>query len=192
MILLDYKLKHAGSGKGPAVNFRTRKNCIMVLNILTNVTWLDYLLFLGASLTIYYLVVGIKFYSQDFKEILSGQRYPKINASPGKSGNHRGDPLQDTVDYSDDPSVAGGFEQTNDETFELVERLISTMKIVIQDSADKQMNKEEFTQRIAKILEFYSDLKQSQFQWAINELIISECEKIEFIPLSEDELMQLW
>ena len=164
----------------------------MLLNILTNVSWLNYLVIIALLLAAYYLFVGVKYYSDELKEIFTLKRHggglkPALDKSNGSTPSlgEDGEPI-------DDYDLSDGFEHTTDETFELVERLISTLKVVVQDSADNQMDKAEFTDRLRKILEFYGDLKNSQFQFAVNELIISECEKIDFVPLSEDELMKLW
>lgn len=163
----------------------------MLLNILTNVTWLNYLIVIAVVLVLYYLFIGIRYYSDELKEVFTLSSSTKQNSSlrASDTGNHTNvneAPILEEFEQSE------GFEDTVDETFEMVERLIATLKSMIQDSAEQQLDNVTFSERLRKILEYYGDLKHSQFQFAINELIISECEKIDFNPPSEDELLGLW
>lgn len=164
----------------------------MFLNILTKISWQDYLLVVVAALIAYYVFVAFKFYSQEVKEIVTGGSHGAHSVLKQTHENHHTSQKNQYEDYSDPEQNVPAFEDTPDATFELVERLISTLKIIVKQSADKEFTKEEFSERLTKIFGFYPDLKYSQFQPAIHELIISECEKLEYIPISEDELMELW
>jgi len=82
--------------------------------------------------------------------------------------------------------------QETDDTFQQVEELTASLKEAIAIAVDKECIKEEFILSLQLLLKKYYFLKGSLFQEAINNLILSECEKYGSIHLSAVELVLLW
>lgn len=152
----------------------------------TNISWTDYIAAVALLLAIYYLFIALRFYTQELKNIfLKGQIQLGVvsNEAPGKTRSHSKPihgPSQDS--FAEDPN----------ESFQEVENLISRLKITIEEGARNQLLKQGFSQNIKLVLKEYPSLKNSTFKAAINELIISECEKYGSTILDEDEVAVMW
>jgi hypothetical protein len=153
----------------------------------TNISWTDYFITVTILLAIYYLFVGIRYYSQDIKDLLSGKR--KLNLNTALPYNSKGE-------Y---PSTIGGnihseasFEETTDEEFIKVEHLIERLKALIADASRRKMIPQEFKQYLSLVLKEYPSVKNSSLRASVNELIVSECEKYGAVTLTEDEVDLVW
>jgi hypothetical protein len=155
----------------------------------TTISWTDYIVIVTILLAIYYLVIGLRFYFHELKNVfLKGSI--RLNAvsheAPGKRRS-----------YSESgPGVSEPYNHSSaedaDETYQEVEDLIIRLKITIEEGVRNQLPKQEFSQNLKSILKEYSSLRNSTFRAAIIELIISECEKNGSTILNEDELTVLW
>lgn len=148
----------------------------------TNISWLEYITFVFVSLIIYYVIVGLKFYSYALrlmllrhKKLLEGsqlqQLQPELFASPKK--------YTSVADDTDDPKVE-------------IEKLTTEIKSIIKEAASQNYIKEEFILSLQILLREYLYLKNSPFFAGINNLIASECEKNGYIKLSAEERVMLW
>ncbi|MDT0677035.1 hypothetical protein [Autumnicola musiva] len=161
-------------------------NCrtIKERRMFTQISWTDYLLAVSILLIIYYLFVGVRYFSSDLKDLLAGKRKPTLKTS----GFTQHEPLQN--DDSENISVTTD-EEANDE-FTEVEHLIEKMKTVITDALDKQLVKEEFRQYLRLVLKEFPSVKTSALRPSVNELIVSECEKQGIVAFNEEEVDELW
>ena len=74
----------------------------------TNISWADYLVVITLLLTVYYLVIGIRFYSHELRTFLSGWLKPGIGPLPTKTPFVPGTPLQaEWPENLDTPNHAG-------------------------------------------------------------------------------------
>jgi len=151
-----------------------------------SITWANYLLVIGLLLSIYYLFIGIRFYSRDIKALLSAkfktsEKIPQVD-SYATHAQLSIEPLQMELSFAD----------TSEETFVEVEQLIEKLKAAIQKAASNASIKEEVINSLRLILEDHANLKGPPFQSAINELINKECKKLGFPMLSEAEIDRLW
>ncbi|MBF9252140.1 hypothetical protein I2I11_02430 [Pontibacter sp. 172403-2] len=161
----------------------------------TSISWTNYIVVIILLLAIYYILIGICFYSRDFQQFLTVRRKGKIRSSGDEIVddiplNNPDDPfkqIESDLSFSD-----SSFAQTSDDTFEDIERLILRLKEAIADAGTKQYIKQEFFLLLQLILKEYPHLKDSPFQSTINELIISECGKYGSIAISEEEVVMLW
>lgn len=154
----------------------------------TNISWTTYITFVALLLTVWYLIIGLRFYFSDLQILLSGKR--KTDAQiEGKElrFTQNDDQLADNQKAPTNLSK----EQTN-HLFEEVETLSAKLKDAVSDASSKNYNKEEFSFLLQLTLKEYPELKGSPFQVPINNLIESECEKQGFIRLSAVELEMLW
>lgn len=154
----------------------------------TNISWTDYLMAVVLLLAIYYLFVGIRYYSGELKDLLSGKR--KLNLKTVIPKNLNDENLR--YDEEDSHPADASFEETMDEEFNEVEHLIERLKSVIADASQRKLIPQEFKQYLGMVLKEYPSVKYSPLRLSINELIISECQKYETVTLTEDEVDLLW
>lgn len=160
----------------------------------TNISWTNYIVVIILLLAIYYIFIGIRFYSRDFQQLLTVRRKGKIRSGDDIVENMPQNNLADPFEQPESELAVSdsSFAQTSDDTFQDIERLIIRLKEAIADAGTKQYIKEEFFLLVQLILKEYPDLKDSPYQSAINELIISECGKYGSIAISEEEVVMLW
>ena len=156
--------------------------------MLSKISWAEYLLVMGILVSAYYLFILVRFYSSDLMEIILRNRKEKLP-------NLADVPEQGQAErqlFNEPERYAQPFEQTTDDTFEHVEHLITALQQIISESADQQADKEEFASRLTGVIYEYPQLKDSAFEQAINELILTECSKYGYLPLNEQEIGLLW
>ncbi len=62
--------------------------------MLKNISWTDYLIVVAIALAIYYLFVGVRYFSTEIKELLSGKRKLRFRAA-GSNGQY--EPVEEKV-----------------------------------------------------------------------------------------------
>lgn len=155
--------------------------------MLNNMSWTGYFTALGIALVIYYLFVGIKYYSEEIKDLFSGKRRISFNpALPGRNKRQR-----DEEPEHKEQAIAG-FEHTTNDDFIVLERLIERLKKVINEAAGRKMILQEFKQYLTMILKDYPSVAGSHLRSSVNELIISECQKYGTVELNVKEVDMLW
>lgn len=156
--------------------------------MLTNISWTDYIIAVAILLTVYYFFVGIRYFFNDLKALLSGKS--NLRFMVGISYDTVSESIQSSEkNYSvESPAL----ETTTDDDFAEVEHLIERLKSVIADSSGKKLIPQELKQYLHLVLQEYPNIKNSQFRTSINELVASECEKYGAVTLSEDEVEMLW
>jgi hypothetical protein len=154
----------------------------------TNISWSDYIIAVAILLTIYYFFVGLRYYSADLKDLLSGKRKLKFRAAmPLDTGEE-----ETYFAEENHQNEAAAFETTTDDDFAEVEHLIERLKNLIADASQKKLIPQEFKQYLHLVLEEYPSVKNSPLRSSVNELIVSECEKHGAVTLSEEEVDMLW
>lgn len=154
--------------------------------MLKNISWSDYIIAVAILLVIYYLFVGMKYFSGEVKDLLSGKR--KLKLREALPASHAEYPMGQEPDDQE----TGRFEETTDNEFTEVEHLIERLKAVVADAARKKLIRQEFKQYLSMILKEYPTVRYSPLRSSINELIVSECQKYGAVTLSEDEVELLW
>lgn len=153
--------------------------------MLKNISWTDYIIAVAILLAIYYFFIGVRYFSGDLKDIMSGKRKLKFN--PALSN--------DKAEYSTDEEESqedSGFEKTTDDDFTEVEHLIERLKAVIADASHRKLIPQEFKQYIRMVVKEYPTVRYSPLRSSINELIISECQKYGVVALNDEEAELLW
>ncbi len=154
--------------------------------MLKNISWTNYIIAVTIALAIYYLFIGVRYYSGGIRDLVSGKRKLKSGAALPMAGSRyheNAEPGQQEAD---------GFERTTDDAFNEVEHLVDRLKTVIADASGRKLIPQEFKQYLALVLKEYPSIKYSPLRPSVNELIISECEKYGAFALSEDEVNVLW
>ncbi len=154
----------------------------------TNISSTDYLVTVTISLAIYYLFIGIKYYSDELKEWLSGKRKLKLNLA--MHINSGGKNIFYNEENNDQKNAS--FKEITEEEFEDVNRLIAAVKATITNASQKEMELQELKQNLHQVLKEYSSPGIYSIRSSINELISSECQKYGLVTLGEDEVDLLW
>ena len=157
--------------------------------MLTNISWTDYFIAVSILLTTYYLFVGMRYYSADLRDLVSGKRELKFRAVIPDDTDESESFQSSENNYN---VVSTALETTSDDDFAEVEHLIERLKSVIEDASGKKLIPQELKQYLHLVLQEYPNIKNSPFRSSINELVASECEKYGAVKLSEDEVERLW
>jgi hypothetical protein len=159
----------------------------------TNISWTNYIVAIILLLTIYYLIIAIRFYSRELKNLLSGNQKFKLSHSIRFTDvqNDR-NPIANREQQSEILQDENAYHETNDEISLEVEHLIIKLKEAIADAFHKKYIHAEFFLYLQLIINEYPMVKNSQFQSVINELIISECGKYGSVIFNEEEVGLLW
>ncbi len=153
----------------------------------TNISWGNYIFVVTLLLTVWYLFVGVRFYSHDLQNFLVRKRKPNLQ-------------VDDDEFLNDERKVRESSKFTNEQIessetdilFQEVEELATKLKEAIANASSKNLNREEFIFLLHLTLKEYPHLKGSPFQVALNNLIVSEFERYGSIHLSAEELLMLW
>ncbi|MGI8636110.1 MAG: hypothetical protein ACR2KZ_11980 [Segetibacter sp.] len=162
----------------------------------SSISWTEYLVVIAFLVIVYYLFVGVKFYSFELLALVKWKRallISKSNESSKDMVNESTNHLQNSQ-FDLFPSYQSDVPQVEkvDETFEKVEEFTTRLKEVIEEAASTNSTKKEFILSLQTLLKNYHFLTVSPFLVAINNLIASECERHGFIHLSADERVMLW
>ncbi|OCB71225.1 hypothetical protein B0A79_22210 [Flavobacterium piscis] len=156
----------------------------------TNISWGNYMVVVILLLASWYLFVGFRFYFDDLKEVISGKR--KLQFRGFENPNYQD--IEPELNYQESPEAIS--EQTSfgefDTTFQDVDTLVARLKSFIADAAKKKLVQKEFTYYLQLLLREFPSVKNSPFNSSISELIVSECEKLESITLTQKEAEALW
>lgn len=155
----------------------------------TNISWQDYIIAVAITLTVYYLVVGFRYYLLELKDLFSGKWKLKFGIQVTR-------PEFDEDDLSMIPSHRNNedylFEPKGDDEFREVEELVSRLKETIQNASKEDSVLPDFKQSLRLLLTEYSTVKSSPFRGSVNEFIVSECEKYDYVTIAEADIDQLW
>lgn len=151
--------------------------------MLRNISWSNYITTIVIGLAIYYLFVGIRYYSDEIKDILSGKKKLKLKPALPES-----DLPEDQQMQNENVS----FEEIQENDFDEVEQLIEQLKAAIEHGASRKLIQEEFRMSLVMVLKQYPDIKYSPLRPSINELILNECNKFQIAALNEREVDLLW
>jgi hypothetical protein len=156
----------------------------------TNISWGNYTVAVVLLLTSWYLFVGLRFYFDDIKEIVTGKR--KLQFRRLRSTNYQNS--QSELNYKDSSEAASSESSFGefDTTFQDVDALVERLKNVIADAAKRKLLKQEFIDYLRLVLKEYPSVKNSPFSSSVSELIVSECDKLESITLTQGEAEELW
>ncbi|WP_131725814.1 hypothetical protein [Flavobacterium sp. Root420] len=149
----------------------------------TNVSWGSYLAAVGVLLLIWYLVLILKYYSKDLRELFSGEKklnFPILKKTSNKLESQR---------YQ--KSLSSSFSESFD-TLEDAEELSTRIVQAVEESSQMNLSKEQFQNYLKMVLEEYPYLKISSLRENINNLIVSESEKHPQFYLTFAEADTLW
>ncbi|MDJ1493699.1 hypothetical protein QNI19_12220 [Cytophagaceae bacterium DM2B3-1] len=160
--------------------------------MLHSITWPSYLITLLIVAVCYYLIIGIRFYSQESIQFFTKKiKAKKLFASSSPTYANTAF-RQEEASPSESTQMELSFADTSDDLFEQVGQLIHKLKATIKEAATSNPDKVPLIDSLTDILGEYDHLKGTQFQSAISELIQNECEDLGFPTFSEDQIRRLW
>ena len=158
--------------------------------MLTNISWGNYIAVVALLTASWYLFVGVRFYFNDIKEIAAGKR--KLQFRGLSKVEYQEFPSQlNQQDFPKNNSSESPFGEF-DTIFEDVDILVERLKNVIEDAAQRKLLKIEFIEAVRLVLKDYPSVKNSPFSLSVSELIVSECDKLEYAVLDQTEAEALW
>lgn len=158
--------------------------------MLTNISWGNYIVVMVLLLASWYLFIGLRFYFDDLKEILTRKR--KLQFRGLENSNYQY-PKSELNKQDSEVAVPSGVSFGEfDTTFGEVDALIERLKSFITEASKRKLDQQEFRNYIRLVLREYPSIKKSPFSSSMSELIVSECNKLEFISLTQVEAEALW
>ena len=153
----------------------------------TNISWGNYIVVIVLLLVSWYLFVGLRFYFAEIREVLTGKR---------KFRNRNANDLDTHYDVVRpqtfrDTSLQSSFAEQEESILDL-DAFLERLKNVVKEAAQRKLVKIEFQDYLSLLLNEYPSIKNSSFRSSVNELIVSECNKQDFISLSQTEVEELW
>src|SRR5690606_1945147 len=119
-------------------------------------SWTEYFMAIGLLLVIYYLLIGLRYHTNDLKRLLSGERRASdLNVD----------------DFGNDTDNAASENEGSDE-FEEVESLIERLRSVIADAAQRKLVYEEFRHYLRLLFKEYPSIRQAPIRSSVNELVV--------------------
>jgi hypothetical protein len=162
----------------------------MTARMFTNISWGNYIVVVVLLLASWYLFIGLRFYFDDLKDIVTRKRKLQFrrlgNTNYQDSQSELND--QDSAEAVSPGSSFGEF----DTTFQEVDALVERLKSFIANADKRKVLKQEFIEYIRLILREYPSVKKSPFSSSVSELIVSECDKLESVTLTQMEAEELW
>lgn len=149
----------------------------------SNISWQDYFMVVGVTLTVYYIAIVLRFYSVELKTLLTGKgkvRFQNPDAQFFEDNIPRPPERQEEI-----------VSYTEDDEYAELEKLLSGLKETIKDASEKRYVLPEFKQMIRKILHQYPGVKSSNLRSSVNEFVVSECEN-SGLSLSDEQVDTLW
>lgn len=153
--------------------------------MLKNISWANYALVVVLLAASWYLFVGLRFYFAELKDLATGKKKLPSRSFPQVQSN-----LEHLKTLESIPSSLN--ETQTDEAFQDVEDLVKKLKDLVADALQRKFPKKEFMYYLSIVLKEFQTVKNSPFRSSICELVVSECDKLERIHLTQQEVDVLW
>jgi hypothetical protein len=156
--------------------------------MLNHLSWTNYFEAIMPLLVIYYVFIGIRFYAADIKRLF---------APAGKDGPTKS--LPDQLLFKDTEYAAEGLPEeviygrdNCPDDIQQADELISLIKKRIATASGKPYAPASLLPALKATFRAYGSLKTSPHRPAINEQVVTECERTGVAELTEDEVDQWW
>jgi flagellar biosynthesis/type III secretory pathway M-ring protein FliF/YscJ len=167
----------------------------------TSQPWTDYAVVVCTLTVIYYLIVAIRFYRQEIKNLIK-----RHLSKPDRHFSQHSEPDETTslemrqqpVDNSDlsgsetDDHDSGKLSAEREQQFQQLEELAAQLKGDIAEAVAKKYSNQELVLLLQMSIKEYPALHGNPFRFAINNLIDVECAKYGSIHLGENDKVELW
>ena len=151
-----------------------------------NISWPTYFTVVAIGLAAYYLYVVARYFRGSIKERLSPPPKPRMRMDLPEQED------DDQIRPSDRSMNTENYQETALDEYGEIESLIERIKSTIAGAAERNANPEEVKQYLHLLFNDYPSLKNSDFRPSINEMVVSECNKLGKVTLSEGDVDRLW
>lgn len=160
------------------------------MEVLEHISWKDYFIGVTLAIAVYYIIIGVRFYAVELRDIMAGRR--KIPTPLGKMPNDS----QPGADEADDPDAGApsgdaSHGDINDD-MEEVDRLVGKLKAIIADAAEKKAGPQELKIYLKRLFHAHPGIAGSPLRGSINELTVAEVERYGETAITEREVDALW
>jgi hypothetical protein len=160
------------------------------MNFLNHLSWTSYFETIILLLVLYYTFIGVRFYAANIRQLFkrsilpaaANQRMP--DQLLFKGGDTAGDGLPEEVSYM--------YASHPDNDIREADELIASLKDCIRLASDKAYAPDALVMQFKAIFKRHASLKTSPHRPAVNELVVTECERTGVAELTEDEVDQWW
>jgi hypothetical protein len=157
------------------------------------ISWSVFLMSLICVLLVYWLFVGILYYSKELKRALKGKA--SINTSVNQEQGHSfftGTDEQTNSTHRTEQSSSG--ENKDTPLYSVAYRLVDELKRVIKDSVVRKIPREELIFSIQVLLTSpeYVILRDTPFKIAVSNFVETELASNNTIQLSTEDLNMIW
>ncbi len=157
--------------------------------MLNSITWNSYLLTVITILVLWYLFIGLRYYSFEIKEILQGRKKISFPLRGSRGQNYSLQPLKQ--DESSRTNLNEAFEESF-ATLDEVKELSARLTAAVRESAELKRSNLEFKNYIRLILSDYPYVKISSLRSNVNILLALDSEKYPELLLTSSEADELW
>lgn len=148
-----------------------------------NISWTTFGIGIALSVLIYYLVIFIYCYGHELNALVP--KKPDDNSNPLFLSDREDEELSENAVETD------VWQEPETENRQ-VDSLLEALKEGIGFASDHEYQPLAFKAHLASIIRKFPELHGSDFQPAINELIVKECRAYGVMALSEDDAVLLW
>jgi len=156
--------------------------------MLNHLSWTSYFEAVVLLLVIYYVFIGSRFYAADIKQLF----VPAGKNGPDKS-------LPDQLMFKGDDDAAEGLPEeviygrdNYPDDIQQADELIALIKKRVEAASGKLYAPAVLLSELHAIFREHNSLKTSPHRPAINEQVVTECERTGVAELTEDEVDQWW
>ncbi len=157
----------------------------------SSISWTTYLLLLLALLIVWYLFIGLRYYPGELRRILKSRNRTSLTIDSDGEAKKIAASSTKAIGSPEVTQEDVVLPESPDDTFKQVESLVEKLKNAIAEASTKKQVHPELMYYLRLLIKEFPDLKYSPYRSAINELIISECEKLG-TALNEEEAENLW
>lgn len=160
------------------------------MSFLNQLSWTSYFETIILLLVLYYAFIGFRFYAGDIRQLF------KRSALPA-AANQR---MPDQLLFNSDEAAGGSLPEEvsymyashPDTDIRETDELIATLKDCIKVASGKAYAPAALVLQLGAAFKRYPALKTSPHRHAINELVVTECERTGVAELTGDEVDQWW
>jgi hypothetical protein len=154
------------------------------------ISWSAYSEIILFLLIVYYAYILFKYYRDDLYRIMRpGQKEAGDQEIPAALRYETPEPSGQNFITA---ASGGNPDNQPDGSLAEADQLISQLKQVIEAAAEKPFSPAVLIPQVKKLFAKSPSLGQSPHRPAINELVVSECERLGTALLTEDEVDQWW
>jgi len=165
--------------------------------MLKSISWSNYWIFITVILVGYYVVVCLKYYYAEIKELLAGKSNMFLKV---KSFKTRQALAYDTTnnqaiidnEESNTPANWTNEKLSQHDLFPVINQFVEEIKNTLEQAAKNNLIKQETIYALQQLAKKYRQVKSSPFNGFITSYILVESSNYGSIHLSEDDLNTLW